>query len=1229
MRRPARLLALVFAAAALLAPALRQDPSAPKTAAPPPPPAKPARAPAASPAQPPPPAGTVFQLEGRPYAVALDEVYLPRRPVGARLLALPPQTDLPALLAHADTLAADAPRLVLYPTGARRDDRTRRILNPALDVRLASAATPTPAARPDLGIVAWERPAYAPAHAVARLAGDPALPLRVLALVNNLPGVVGVRPLLARRHFKKLVPNDPLFKDQWHLRNTGQQSGTSGNDIRAVAAWDLATGAGVTVGIVDDGVDPFHADLSPALVRSLGYDWNDDDDDPSPVALGSVDTDGDDHGTAVAGLVAARGNNGLGLSGSAPAASLAGLRLIGAETDDYQDAGAMAWRNDAIAVKNNSWGPPDAYLEGDYPPDLYSAGPLWAAAIDEAITTGREGRGTLFFWSAGNGQADGDQGSLDGYASCRQVISIGAVTNKGLPASFGEGGPHLVAVAGGDAKIGVVTTDRSGDAGYNSTEFGFPGDYYSEINYTKSFGGTSAAAPIASGVGALLLQLRPTLGWRDVKEILLRSSTPLQSSSADWVSRPAGDPDRPIRHHPRFGGGLINAHAALLLAKGWTPLSPETTVASAALTNLPIPEAGQGSLVRAFTFPADAPQLRVEHAVLTVDIAHRYRGDLEITLTSPAGVVSRFTAPNTQMADDETNPSADYLEYPFNSVRHWGEPSRAATAGWTLTIRDAYAGDAGSLRSATLSLFGTTIVAPTLVSPLAAQSLATGSTLVLRAAFSGGDLTYQWTRDGKPIPGATSPEYRLVNFSAKAAGTYACLATNAAGSATAGPVAVVLDDSPRETLVTRVGSATTFALAPAEIPATGKITGLPAGLTLDRATGALVGSPTRAGTYRIILSSTASDGTVIRRPVTITVERIGTAARYEGVVTRDAVLGTNLGGNLVFNLDGDTGRATGTLRLGAASYPFSGVFGGSPIGPAVLTATIKRGKLRALAIVLEGADATTFAASVSDGAHSVAATVEAVYAAKASAGAFSPGPRTFHLYPQYLDGGLPMGVSFGTIALGADAKATWRLFTADGASALTGSATLRTDGALAFYAPATAPAGSVLGLLPVTSAASVPLTWQRAAAGKTGLQTFPSGIAEHPLIPFCGPYQKPAAGRNLFGGASARSELRVTLFKPEATDPINLPGAVYVTPANRFSYATGTPGSIKFQFTAATGLLTGQIILPELSPKPILIQGAIGTSQTALSGNYVIPAGSTLGSAPVAGLLSISEQNSP
>jgi hypothetical protein len=96
------------------------------------------------------------------------------------------------------------------------------------------------------------------------------------------------------------------------------------------------------------------------------------------------------------------------------------------------------------------------------------------------------------------------------------------------------------------------------------------------------------------------------------------------------------------------------------------------------------------------------------------------------------------------------------------------------------------------------------------------------------------------------------------------------------------------------------------------------------------------------------------------------------------VVTRDAVLGTNLGGNLVFNLDGDTGRATGTLRLGAASHPFSGVFDGSPNGPPVLAATIKRGKLPALAIVLGGADATTSARLASSCARRESARVSIV-----------------------------------------------------------------------------------------------------------------------------------------------------------------------------------------------------------------------------------------------------------
>ncbi|MBC8010712.1 MAG: hypothetical protein H7067_11530, partial [Burkholderiales bacterium] len=178
-------------------------------------PSRAARATAASAA----PVDTLVNLStgtrSQPLSIALDELYFPDRTASARLTAIPSQADLGALLAYVATLPFPAPRLVLYPVGGPRNASTRRIVTPGVEIALHSADAPTPGLLPDLGVISWERPAYAPGHAIARISGDPAQPLRAAAALARLPGIASARPLLARLWSRKIVPSDPLFKDQW------------------------------------------------------------------------------------------------------------------------------------------------------------------------------------------------------------------------------------------------------------------------------------------------------------------------------------------------------------------------------------------------------------------------------------------------------------------------------------------------------------------------------------------------------------------------------------------------------------------------------------------------------------------------------------------------------------------------------------------------------------------------------------------------------------------------------------------------------------------------------------------------------------------------------------------------------------------------------------------------------------------------------------------------------
>ena len=183
-----------------------------------------------------------------------------------------------------------------------------------------------------------------------------------------------------------LVPADPWFVDQWHLENTGQGGRVAGVDINAAQAWNTATGAGVVVAVIDSGVQLDH----PDLVVVPGHDYIDRDDDPSPGTDSSAP-----HGTGVAGIAAATGNNGLGVAGVAWGSEVYAIRLIGGNTSTSDLYESFAEAVDAGAsVLSNSWG----FYGCDGVPSIE----VFTEMFDYAEDVGRGGLGSVVVFAAGN-----------------------------------------------------------------------------------------------------------------------------------------------------------------------------------------------------------------------------------------------------------------------------------------------------------------------------------------------------------------------------------------------------------------------------------------------------------------------------------------------------------------------------------------------------------------------------------------------------------------------------------------------------------------------------------------------------------------------------------------------------------------------------------------------------------------------------------------------------------
>jgi subtilisin family serine protease len=235
------------------------------------------------------------------------------------------------------------------------------------------------------------------------------------------------QPNFIQQYKRSFTPNDPRLSRQWHL--TGRDKGTPTAHVRVFKAWDIELGnPAITIAVVDDGVQRDHPDLAENIFVNPGetpgngvdddgngftddvngWDFSNNDNDPSPFILD--DPDGDFHGTAVAGVAAARGDNGEGGSGACPLCTILPVKIFNANSivDDAGIASAIRYAASLADVVNNSWsgGGESSVIQ---------------SALQDANTQGRGGRGAVVLFAAGN--------SASGYIPTR-VLSIPAGTHR-------------------------------------------------------------------------------------------------------------------------------------------------------------------------------------------------------------------------------------------------------------------------------------------------------------------------------------------------------------------------------------------------------------------------------------------------------------------------------------------------------------------------------------------------------------------------------------------------------------------------------------------------------------------------------------------------------------------------------------------------------------------------------------------------------------------------------
>lgn len=408
-------------------------------------------------------------------------------------------------------------------------------------------------------------------------AADSAAAIDAAEALAKEDGVLASYPVTRRamRRFNAYTaaPNDPYFDEQWHLESRGGDGNLTGLDLNARAAWPVSRGTNIVVAVVDDGVQLDHPDLVTRLTADLNHNFFEDTSDAGPVSSDSS------HATALAGLIAAEGDNQVGVSGVAPQAHLTSWAIWGtawrfgqSETiaSDEQLMEMYQYASNRVAVQNHSWGNGSSTQQG-----LDS---LTDVGVGNAVTLGREGRGVVIVRAGGNGRDGIMNVNDDGYASDPRVIAVAAIRKDGRACSYSNPGASLlVGAPSGDVlddgttmdpdAPGVLTTDRTGGLGYNTNLNDRP-DYYAD------FDGTSASTPQIAGTVALMLSANANLTSRDVQHILVHSSRFLGSADPDMHTNGAGFL---VSHNA--GYGVPDTGFAVSLAKGWSNLPASKRIA--------------------------------------------------------------------------------------------------------------------------------------------------------------------------------------------------------------------------------------------------------------------------------------------------------------------------------------------------------------------------------------------------------------------------------------------------------------------------------------------------------------------------------------------------------------------------------------------------------------------------------------------------------------------------
>ncbi|MBW4520157.1 MAG: S8 family serine peptidase [Scytolyngbya sp. HA4215-MV1] len=536
-------------------------------------------------------------------------------------------------------------------------------------------------------------------------------PIKLTNRLMQRSDVLTAEPNIVVKAKSQYQPRDPLYPKQWHLNHNGGSQLAAGSHVFAEQAWDITRGnRAVVVAVMDDSVDLNHPDFQGKGKIVAPRDFHDRDFLPLP---GLPD---DNHGTACAGVAVAE-ENGVGAVGVAPGCALMPIRTSGYLEDDVIEE-LFEWAIQKGAwVISCSWGPASIY----FPLSLRQR-----AALTHAATAGRNGKGCVIVFAAGNSNRPtngtvNEQGWpnnalqgltqwLGGFTVHPDVITVSACTSLSKKAAYSNWGAEVSVCAPSNNAppgawlestgfiatapqitvplpgLGIFTTDRLGSEGYDAS------------NFTSDFGGTSSACPLVAGVAALVLSANPDLTAPQVKRIL--------QDSADKIIDPNPDPQLGLRkgsyesdgHSDWFGYGKVNAFKAVQAAQRMRqqPAAAVRQISAQSNTALAIPDDNPQGITSTIQISEAAAARDIQ---VSINLEHTYLGDIEISLIAPSGKEVLLQSRNLGR---KTNLQFTYVPQTTPSLKNLlNQPTQGR---WQLRIVDRAPSDTGTLKSWQLTL---------------------------------------------------------------------------------------------------------------------------------------------------------------------------------------------------------------------------------------------------------------------------------------------------------------------------------------------------------------------------------------------------------------------------------------------------------------------------------------------------------------------------------------------